>query len=112
MPNILKFNKRASVIRSLLEGTSIRATARVCNVDKDVVMRLGVTVGEGCMKLHDALVRDVRPRLVEVDETDGILLAVDADTKLVLGYITGRRTLPLATKFMNEFYARVRGRPQ
>jgi hypothetical protein len=31
-------------------------------------MRLGVRVGEGCAKLHDALMRDLQVPIIEVDE--------------------------------------------
>jgi hypothetical protein len=110
MPNVLPFLVRVRVIRALVEGVSIRGTSRLTGADKDVVMRLGVTVGQGCMKLHDRLVRNVSANFLEVDETwtfvgrhekrklatdppwfgdQYTMFALDPDTKLVPSYKTG-----------------------
>lgn len=133
MANVLPFAVRVRVIRALVEGVSIRATSRITGADKDVVMRLGATVGRGCMKLHDRLVRNVSAAFLEVDETWAFvgrhekrklakdppwfgdqytMFALDADTKLVAAYKTGKRTLDVATEFMHDLRARVDGHPQ
>jgi DNA-directed RNA polymerase specialized sigma24 family protein len=44
--NKLTNARRAAIIRALVEGSSIRATARMTGTDKDTVMRLLVEVGE------------------------------------------------------------------
>ena len=133
--NVLKFSKRVAVIHALCEGTSIRATARLCKVDKDVVMRLGNTVGEGCAKLHDRMMRGVRPAYIEVDECWAFvfckqktkirkkskivghgdaytMFAIDNETKLVPSYITATRSMVTATKVMKDLRARTVGKYQ
>lgn len=133
MANVLPFKARVRVIRALVDGNSLAATSRLTCVDKDVVMRLGVTVGFGCMKLHDRLVKDVHAEYIEVDEcwsfvgrherrklrTDPrwfgdqyTFFAIDSDTKFVPAYLTGKRSLPTATHFMKDLRRRVRGVPQ
>src|SRR3569832_1086016 len=69
MSNVLPFKVKVRAVRALVDGNSIRAAARRSGADKDVVMRLGVMVGLGCMKLHARLVRGVAARYIEVDET-------------------------------------------
>lgn len=51
--NQLPVSKQASVVASLVEGNSIRATERMSQVHRDTIMRLGVDAGEACGRLHD-----------------------------------------------------------
>ena len=66
--NILTREKQIAVISALTEGCSIRSTERLTGVHRDTIMRLGVSVGIGCAKLHNALVRDIRVNRIELDE--------------------------------------------
>jgi hypothetical protein len=133
MANVLPFHVRVRVVKALAEGTSIRAAARLTGTNKDAVMRLGLLVGLGCMKLHAKLVQKIRAALIEIDEIwayVGVhekrkrerhpahfgdtytIFAIDAETKLVPSYLTGKRSLPFATKFMHDLRSRVAGKPQ
>jgi hypothetical protein len=133
VPNVLPFKVRARVVQTLLEGNSIRSTGRLTKTQKNVAMRVGVTVGQGCAKLHDKLVQHVPAGVYEVDETWGYvgrherrllktdppyfgdqytMFAMDADSKLIPSYRVGKRTLTTATAFMHDFRARVDGKPQ
>jgi len=130
---VLPFPLRVQVIAHLVEGASIRATARICDVDKDAVMHLGARVGRGCLALHDRIVRGVAMAIGEVDEvwayvgrhekrirsTDPpewgdayTLFAVDAVTKLVPSFLTGRRDPQTALAFMLDLRRRLLGKPQ
>src|ERR1700733_5643968 len=73
MPSLLPFDKRVEIIRTLCEGTSLRATARLHRVYKETVTILALKVGLGCMKLHDRLVHRVRADYIEVDEVWGFV---------------------------------------
>lgn len=42
---------------ALTEGNGVRPTARMEKVDKNTVMALGLRVGDGCIALHDQIVR-------------------------------------------------------
>lgn len=133
MANVLSLMVQVQIIAHLVEGSSIRATARLCGVDKDTVMGLGARVGRGCLVLHDRLVCDVPMALGEIDElwayvgrherrvrpsdpaTFGdayTMFAMDAVTKLVPSFLTGPRDLDTATAFMMDLRRRVVGKPQ
>jgi transposase-like protein len=121
------------VRQGFVDGNSLAATSRLTCVDKDVVMRLGVMVGFGCMKLHDRLVREVHARYIEVDECWALVgrherrkrrtdprwfgdqytfFAIDSESNLVPSYLTAKRSLPSATHFMVDLRQRVPGVPQ
>ena len=46
--NVLPLNKKASILKALTEGDSIRAAARMVGVSKTTVLKLLVEVGEFC----------------------------------------------------------------
>src|SRR5436309_2578019 len=60
--------KQTQVIAALTEGCSIRATERLTDVNRETIMYLGVRVGEGCARLHGAMMRDLTVNLCELDE--------------------------------------------
>ncbi len=129
----LPFEKKAQVAAALVDGVSIRAAERLLDVHRDTIMRLGVTVGEACARLHDARVRDVRATLIQADELwtfvqkkqrrlrqddpreygdQYVFLAMDAVSKLILSYRVGKRTGDNADAFAQDLRLRVLGRPQ
>lgn len=69
--NILSLDKRVAAIAALTEGVSIRATERLTGIHRDTIMRLGVRVGEGCERLHDAMMRDLQVPVLQIDEIWG-----------------------------------------
>lgn len=133
MANALPLHVRVIIVSALIEGTSIRATARQTHTNKDAVMRLAKLVGLGCMKLHNKFVQKVHVGFLEVDEAWAYVgvhekrrgglhprwygdvytfFGIDAETKLVPSYVTAKRTLSTATKLMTDLRARLTGRPQ
>ena len=133
MANVLSFQARVAVIAHLVQGTRIRATAKLCEVDKDAVMRLGVIVGLACLVLHDRLMTGVRSALLEVDEVWAYvgrhdrrrlakdppefgdhytMFAIDPVSKLVPSFLTGRRNPDTALSFACDLRNRVMGKPQ
>jgi len=131
--NVLPFHVRVRIIATLIEGTSIRGTARQTHTNKDAVMSLGLKVGLGCMRLHNQLVTGARIKRIEVDEVWTYVgahakrklpkhpayfgdvytfFAFDPETKLVPSYFTGKRTLTSAMHFMKDLRSRVLGKPQ
>lgn len=127
---------RANVITCLIEGGSIRATARMTGVSKKAVMRLLVDVGEVCERFQDKAFRNLNCRRLQLDEmwtwifckeknrTEDIArehpdagdiwlwVAIDADTKLVPSWALGQRDLESAQHFAADLARRVRGRVQ
>jgi IS1 family transposase len=131
MANILKTEKKVTVISMLAEGVSIRSIERVTGVHRDTIMRLGIRVGEGCQKLMDTKMRHLSCKQIEVDEIWGFIgakrrnaarvgaygdvwtfIALDADTKLIPSFIVGKRDMYHARAFMDDLAARMANRIQ
>lgn len=131
--NLLPEEKQAAVIAALCEGVSIRATARLTDVDKDTVMRLGVRVGQGCAVLHGKLMTNLRVNRVELDEiwsfvkkkrrnvtpedpdTVGdqyVFTALDGTSKAILTWRVGKRNGVNTKAFVNDLRDRIIGSPE
>jgi IS1 family transposase len=135
MANVLSTVKRVQIITALVEGVSVRATARMCDVSKDTVMKLGVDLGKACAAYQDETFRDLTCKRLQVDEIwnfvfskaknvpadkQGVFgygdvwtfVAVDADTKLVPSFLVGSRDAGCATEFMQDLAGRLVNRVQ
>lgn len=133
MANVLPFETRVKIASALVEGLSIRATARLLDVDRETIMYFGVAAGEACAALHDKLVRDVCPTMLQLDEawtyvgkkearcTDldpedfgdqYLFIGMDAVSKLVVSYRLDKRTGEATHAFCRDLRARVLGAPQ
>jgi len=66
--NRLSTDKRAEVIRALVEGNSIRATVRMTGVAKNTVAKLLVDVGQACSAYQDATMRNLPCQRLQCDE--------------------------------------------
>ncbi|MEX2125743.1 MAG: IS1 family transposase [Woeseia sp.] len=132
--NKLKTEKKEAVISALVEGNSIRSIERMTGVHRDTIMRLLVTVGNGCERLLDQSMRDLSCQRIQVDEIWAYVgkkqrhltpaddprrvgdiwtfVAIDADTKIVPCYRVGKRTLPHAKAFLNDLSGRLSNRVQ
>lgn len=66
--NRVNKSRRTQVINCLVEGNSIRSTERLTNTHRDTICRLLVEVGNGCAKLADEQMRDLRCQRIQVDE--------------------------------------------
>ncbi len=60
--------KRVDVVAHLVEQGGIRSTSRLCKVDPKTVLSLLLTIGAGCERLHDLLVRNLAIWRIEMDE--------------------------------------------
>lgn len=115
-------------IQLLIEGCSIRTAERVTGLHRDAIMRLLVTLGERCESLMATIIRNVKVSDVQADEiwsfvgkkethkgpeeahedTIGdcyVWVAMEARSKLVLAYVTGRRTAANAMDLMRKLRA-------
>jgi IS1 family transposase len=128
--NVLSLDRRAAVIRGLVEGGSIRSVARMTGTDKDTVSRLLVEVGEFCSTYqHHTLVKLPCER-IECDEIwcfvgakrknatksgQGDIwtfTALCATTKLAVSWMVGRRDTETARIFMRDVARRLANRVQ
>jgi IS1 family transposase len=128
--NRLPLDLRAHVLSALVEGNSIRGTARIVGVDKKTVLRLLADVGDACDAYQDQAVRGLRAERIQCDEIwsfchakernvpmekrgeDGVgdmwtWTAIDADTKLIVTWHLGKRTRGDASQFVRDLAERV-----
>jgi IS1 family transposase len=132
--NRLSAPNRARVVASLVEGNSIRATIRMTGVAKNTIVKLLVDLGAACSKFQDEKIRNVRARRVQCDEIWSFVgskekntshekkaegcgdcwtwTALDADTKLMISFRLGDRTLATAYDFMHDVAERISNRIQ
>lgn len=126
--NKLPIDKQVQIVSALVEGNSIRSTARMTGVSKDTVVKLLVSVGRACWEFHDATVVNVNSKRIQCDEIwsfvyskeknkpEGIenagdvwtWTAIDADSKLILSWNVGNRDADCAATFMCDVADRVK----
>jgi hypothetical protein len=56
------------ILHCLVEGNSVRGTARLCDVEKRTVLNLLVLAGENCQRLFSNKVRNVKISQLQADE--------------------------------------------
>jgi IS1 family transposase len=66
--NRLSMSKRAQIIGLLVEGNSLRAAARLANVELNTVSRLLVSAGLACAEYQGGALRNIKAKRVQVDE--------------------------------------------
>lgn len=132
--NCLSASDRARVVACLVEGNSIRSTVRMTGICKDTVIKLLCDLGAACKRYHDANVRGLKSRRVQCDETWNFCygkdknitdeqraegagsvwtwIALDADSKLVVSYLSGGRDSSWAHAFMSDVASRLSNRVQ
>ncbi|MFA6003070.1 MAG: sigma-70 region 4 domain-containing protein [Elusimicrobiota bacterium] len=133
--NKLPIEKQVAVISALVEGVSIRGTARLTGVDKNTVMSLLVRAGEACKEYQDKTFRNLPCKVLQCDEIwsfcyakaknvprrfHGIIgigdvwtwTAIDAETKLVPHWYIGNRNAADATEFIKGLAPRLANRVQ
>ena len=111
---ILDHKARSQILHLLCEGNSIQSVTRLTGASKNTVIKLLIDAGKACMDFHDANVRNVQAKRVQVDEIwsftyakqknvagakaapDGTgdtwtWTAIDANSKMILSYFVGGR---------------------
>src|SRR5439155_9650765 len=66
--NQLPMSKRVAVVAALVEGNSIRATARLTDVSKPTILKLLADLGTVCAAFHNEHVRNIRSQRIQCDE--------------------------------------------
>lgn len=128
--NRLDTDRRAAIIRALVEGGSVRSVARLTGSDKDTVLRVLVEVGEFSSIYQYHAHRNLSCKRVEADEIwaycgakqrnatkegQGELwtfTAIDADTKFIVSYLVGQRTHESTRRFVQDIADRLANRIQ
>ncbi len=133
--NKLTVAQRAQILSMLCEGASMRSVSRLADVSINTVSKLLVDAGRFCAGYHDANVRDVKAKRVQVDEIWSFTAAkqknvgkmkapiagagdtwtwtaIEADTKLIISHFVGGRDGDCAKWFMDDVAARLATRVQ
>jgi IS1 family transposase len=132
--NRLPMETRVRILGALVEGMSMRATSRLCDVSINTVTKLLLDVGRACAKYQDEKLRDLPLKRLECDEIWSFVgvkeknrrvddfgfgrgdvwtwTAIDAETKLVPCWLVGPRNGDAALDFMTDLAARLRHRVQ
>jgi IS1 family transposase len=126
---------RVRVIAALVEGCSIRATVRMTGIAKNTVAKLLVDLGGVCARYMGEHLVNLNCKRIQVDEIWAFCYskqknvpedkqgqwgygdvwtytALDADTKLMVSWMIGKRDATNARVFMEDVAYRVNGRIQ
>jgi len=133
--NRLPVEKRAQIIRCLVEGNSIRSTVRITGSSKNTITKLLIDVGKACNKYQDEILRNLKCSRIQVDEIWSFCYAkqknvpekkqgtfgygdvwtwtaICADSKLVPSYLIGNRDAWSAYVFIQDLQSRLAHRIQ
>ena len=133
--NKLSMDKKVAVVSALVEGCSIRSTVRMTGVSKGTILRLLAEVGTACAEYQDIALRNVPAKRIQIDEIWSFVgakqknvtlemastkvcgdtwtfVALDAQTKLVISWVVGRRDAGFATEFLQDVAGRLSNRVQ
>lgn len=132
--NKLSTEKRVQLLASLVEGNSIRATARMTGVAFNTVLKFVADAGRACSIYQDQVFHNLTCKRLQCDEIWSFVgckaknttpetkakgwgdvwtwTAIDADTKLVPCWFIGTRDASAAWHFMHDLKARLANRVQ
>src|SRR4030042_456786 len=133
--NKLSIKRRARIIGCLVEGNSLRATARMTDSAKNTVVKLLVDIGQACAEYQNQTLRNLTCKRLQCDEIWSFcyakeknvprdkkgqfgygdvwtFTAICADSKLIPSWWIGRRDLENATIFMKDLAGRLKNRVQ
>ena len=133
--NTLNKTKRAQLISVLVEGNSLRATARICDVAFNTVLKFIPQIGAACDDFIDKAFQKLTCKRIQCDEIWSFCyakeknvpkdkkgqfgygdvwtwVAMDAETKLVPSFMVGNRDSATAKIFIDDLASRLANRVQ
>jgi IS1 family transposase len=133
--NKLSIEKRAMILTMLVEGSSMRSVSRIADVSINTVTKLLVDAGTVCAEYQNEHLVNIKSKRVQCDEIwsfcyskeknvapadKGILgygdvytwTAIDADSKLAISWLVGRRDYEYAEAFIGDLAIRLSDRIQ
>ncbi len=133
--NKLSTERRAQIVRALVEGASINSVCRMTGVSNNTVLKLLADLGKACAAYQDRTLRNLTCKKIQCDEIWSFCYAkeknvpeemkgklgfgdvwtwtaIDADTKLIASYLVGDRTAIYARKFIDDLASRLANRVQ
>ncbi|HEV2498121.1 MAG TPA: IS1 family transposase [Terriglobia bacterium] len=132
---MLSREKQAQIVAALVEGNSLRATARMCGIAFNTVLNFLPRVGMACAEYQDKVLRGLKCKRIQCDECWSFCyakeknvpeekrgqfgygdvwtwVAIDADTKLVPSFMVGNRDALSARMFIEDLASRLDSRVQ
>ena len=120
--NKLTTQKRIQVVAALVEGASVNSVVRMTGVSKPTILRLLADLGTACAMYQDETLRNLPCKRVQADEIWSFYFVKDknlseemkgkfgfgsvltwtaicADTKFIIPWLVGERSVPYAVKF-------------
>lgn len=134
--NILKPDKKLAILSGLIEGCSARSVSRMTGCHLETVSKVLVESGKKCEALLDERIRGIRLEACEIDELwayvykkqrvlkpeDKIqhpeygdaytFVALDPASKIVIGYLVGKRDMEHTQQFIADLSQRIEGTVQ
>jgi len=133
--NRLPLPKRVQILGCLTEGMSLRAASRLADVSINTVTKLLVDVGAACEMYQLETLKNLPCKRIQCDEIWSFVgakesntppnvrgqlgrgdvytwVALDADSKLVVSWLVGKRSTEYAMAFMHDVAARLANRVQ
>jgi IS1 family transposase len=133
--NKLPAEKRTQILHLLVEGNSLRATARLADVSFNTTAKLFVDAARACAEYQDRTLRNLKCKRIQLDEIWSFVyakqknvpgaksapanagdvwtwVAIDADTKLVPSWRIGDRSSQTAVAFTDDLASRLATRVQ
>jgi IS1 family transposase len=133
--NRLSKEQRTKIIAALVEGNSLRATSRMCDVAFNTVLKLLPEIGMACAEYQDKTLRNLACKRIQCDECWSFCyakaknvpadkqgqfgygdvwtwVAIDPETKLVPSWCVGSRGAATARDFMHDLAGRLAHRVQ
>ncbi|MGA2985244.1 MAG: IS1 family transposase [Terriglobia bacterium] len=133
--NKLTTQKKCQIISSLVEGNSLRATSRMCDVAFNTVLNFLPDIGNACADYQDRTLVNLNCKRIQCDECWSFVyvkqknvpatmkgqfgfgdvwtwVAIDAQTKVVPSFMVGNRDLRSARMFIDDLAGRLASRIQ
>lgn len=133
--NRLSTERRAQILRCLVEGNSIRSTSRITGTAKNTVVKLLVDAGKACVEYQDKALKNLTCKRLQCDEIWSFCYskqknipqehkgkfgygdvwtwtAICADTKLIPSWLVGDRSSETAYVFIQDLASRLKHRVQ
>jgi IS1 family transposase len=132
--NVLPIEKQIQIVSALVEGNSIRATARMVGVEHKTVMRVLLRVGDRCGQILNERMRRLPCKIVQLDEIwtfvakkerrltaddnptevgdQYVFVSMDSESKLIPSFYVGKRSGASAWHFVQDLQTRLSNRVQ
>jgi IS1 family transposase len=130
--NQLSTERRAAIVRALVEGNSARAAARLTGTSRATVLSLVVELGELCRVYQGHKLRNLKCQRIQCDEIWSFVgakhkqvlsgakgagdvwtwTAMDPDSKLMVCWLVGQRSPSACREFIADLAGRLASRVQ